>query len=172
MNILLSGPPFSGKTTIGTELANELGWELINTDTILENKYQMSCPEQFKTFGEVQFRKNEWTMLKELQVRTLPSVISLGGGSLTYEPSAHLAKKLGLIVCLEGAFDVLYDRLRKSGRTPAYLDPNDLEGSYKKLIEMRNQHYRQYGDFFVDVTNKTPQELAKVIINEFKRRYG
>ena len=100
MNIILSGPPFSGKTTIGTALAQKLNWPLINTDNLLEEKFGISCPEQFKLSGNQKFRDNELELLKKLEMNPQNRVISLGGGTLTSEHNALIIKRLGFFICL------------------------------------------------------------------------
>lgn len=172
MNIILSGAPFSGKTTIGMELAQILRWPLINTDTLLEKKFGLSCPDQYKQFGNQKFRENENAILKEIINTPGKKVISLGGGALTDESNARIVKSLGLLVCLKCSFEELFQRLKMSGRTPAYLDPDNLEESYKKLLRDRESHYLQYADFLLDVTATSPLESALKIIQEYKDRYG
>lgn len=170
MNILLSGPPFSGKTTIGDELARQLGWPLVNTDTLLEEKYGMGCPEQYKQFGNEGFRKNEYLLLNDLSRDNEKKVYSLGGGTLTYEPNARIIKSLGFLVVLQCSFDILYSRVLNSGRTPSYLDANNKEESFKKLLEDRKKDYDLYSDFTIDVSNLTPSEAAELVVKEYLRR--
>lgn len=165
MNIILSGPPFSGKTTIGTLLAEKTGWKLVNTDTYLEEKYNLSCSEQFKRFGNKKFRENECDLLKELAHEKESRIFSLGGGALTYSPSVIVLKELGKITYLKCSFDELFARLTKSGRIPAYIDPENKEASFRALIEKRELFYKQAADFVLDVTKMTPEEAVMPILN-------
>ncbi len=168
MNILLSGPPFAGKTTIGTELAHLLDWQLINTDSLLEEKYGISCSEQFKLFGNQKFREHEFEVLQKFQKNSQKQVISLGGGTLTHEPNALIIKSLGPLFFLQCSFEELYSRLLKTGRKPAYLDPDNLEGSFREFLKGREPHYFKYADFIVDVSQPTPLESALKIIQLYE----
>lgn len=46
-NVVLIGMPGSGKTTIGTRLAAQLGRTFLDADTVLEQKAGMNIPEIF-----------------------------------------------------------------------------------------------------------------------------
>ena len=46
-NVVLIGMPGSGKTTIGTRLAAQLGRTFPDADTVLEQKAGMNIPEIF-----------------------------------------------------------------------------------------------------------------------------
>lgn len=64
-NIVLVGMPASGKTTIGTLLAEKLdGYSLYDTDSIIEKTQGMTINEIFEKFSEDYFRKLEYVQLK------------------------------------------------------------------------------------------------------------
>lgn len=173
MNILLSGAPFSGKTTVGSALAKLLKLPFVNTDTLIEQQMGMSCTAYYKQSGERAFRELEHSILHEMLSTDGVKVISLGGGILTCPKNALLAKKLGTNVYLNCSVEELYRRLIASGRKPAYLDADDLRGSFAVLMAEREPSYRQHADFVVDVTSATPEEACKhislAIFHQFKQ---
>ena len=64
-NIVLVGMPASGKTTIGTLLAEKLdGYSLYDTDSIIEKTQGMTINEIFEKFSEDYFRKHEYDTIK------------------------------------------------------------------------------------------------------------
>ena len=64
-NIVLVGMPASGKTTIGTLLAEKLnGYSLYDTDSIIEKTQGMTINEIFEKFSEDYFRKLEYDTIK------------------------------------------------------------------------------------------------------------
>ena len=56
-NVILIGMPGSGKTTIGTRLAAQLGRTFLDADTVLEQKAGIPIPEIFRLEGEEGFRQ-------------------------------------------------------------------------------------------------------------------
>jgi shikimate kinase len=166
MNILLSGPPFSGKTTIGELLAKQLHWEFINTDHLLENKHGTSCSELHRRYGEEGFRKLEKKELELLLQNEGNHVISLGGGALENDDNSLIIKKLGKIIYLNCSFEELYRRLKSSGRTPAYLDPSAPEQSFRTLVKKREANYAALADFILDVTSLTPKQAVDTILRQ------
>jgi shikimate kinase len=84
MKIILMGYMGSGKSTIGLQLANILGFTFVDLDAYIEAKESSSIPELFKSKGEIYFRKKESSYLKELLNTNESSVIALGGGTPCY----------------------------------------------------------------------------------------
>lgn len=77
-NIVLVGMPASGKTTIGTLLAEKLnGYSIYDTDSIIEKTQGMTINEIFEKFSEDYFRKLEYDTIK--MVCTVKNrIISIG----------------------------------------------------------------------------------------------
>ena len=53
--IFLEGYMGSGKTTNGRELSKKLGFEFIDTDIYIENRFHKTINEIFATMGEEKF---------------------------------------------------------------------------------------------------------------------
>ncbi len=123
----------------------------------------MSCSIQYKRFGNEVFRLREYSLIQELIHSTKNTIISIGGGTLTYEPNALALKNLGKIIYLECDFNELYNRLHLSGRHPTYLDPNNEKESFLALVESRKKTYEKYADVTIDVTHLSPDETARNI---------
>ena len=54
--LVLVGPPASGKTTVGTAVAELLGVEFRDTDADIEDVAGTSVPDLFVQYGEPHFR--------------------------------------------------------------------------------------------------------------------
>jgi len=161
MNVILCGPPFSGKSTVGKAIAETWQRPFFDTDDLLEQKVGMVISEFYQCVGEEEFRIWERKVLAELLDQT-QSVIACGGGII--DPTV---KQLGSITYLMVPAEVLWERLLHSGRQPAYLDPKNLEGSFFSHIENRINHYQILADF----TIQADQPVCD-IIEEIGARYG
>ena len=78
-SIALIGFMGTGKTAVGQALAERLGKEFIETDTLIEVKAGRSIPEIFRRHGETAFRELEIEAIKEIAGRD-NAVIACGGG--------------------------------------------------------------------------------------------
>jgi shikimate kinase len=78
--IILIGFMGSGKTSVGRVLASQLGWELVDTDALVESRAGAMVADIFREKGEPAFRKLEAEVLDSLRGgRNL--VIATGGGA-------------------------------------------------------------------------------------------
>lgn len=84
MKIILLGYMGSGKTFVGSELANVLEVDFIDLDVYIQEKEQLKISDIFFKKGEIYFRKIERKYLEELLENDKKCVISLGGGTPCY----------------------------------------------------------------------------------------
>ena len=54
----------AGKTTAARRLAQRLGWEVVDTDALFEEKYKISVNDFFNKYDEALYRKLESEVLK------------------------------------------------------------------------------------------------------------
>ena len=140
--ILLYGPPGSGKSTIGKMLSDRLGLPWIDLDHSLESRWGLSIPQLMAGGGEEGFRDLETSMLKEL-VRSGPAVISLGGGSLLRVENRSLAEEHGIVIYLAVELQTLVGRLQADSHARPLLE-GDLEEKLTSLLAARAAHYRSF----------------------------
>ena len=82
MNLSLIGFMGSGKSTIASRLADNLGFDFVDTDALIEKTASKSINEIFNDEGEGVFRKLESQVLEDLVGRE-GLVIATGGGIVT-----------------------------------------------------------------------------------------
>lgn len=68
-----------GKSTVGSALADRLGWDYVDTDTLIEKKFKMDIPSIFEMYGEAKFREAELKVLEDV-IQSENVMISTGGG--------------------------------------------------------------------------------------------
>lgn len=106
-NIIITGMPGSGKTTVGRELSKRLGMNFADTDLMIESKYG-KISEIFRTEGEAGFRKYERESV-EIVSRMRDTVISTGGGAVLDSRNINSFKETGVIVYLDRPLKMLLE---------------------------------------------------------------
>ena len=151
-NVVLIGMPGSGKTTIGTRLAAQLGRTFLDADTVLEQKAGMNIPEIFRLEGEDGFRQRETAVLAELGKRS-GLVIATGGGCVTRAENYPLLHQNGTIFCLTRDLS----RLPISGR------PVSQALGAEELYRRRKPLYEKFADAMID-NDRTVEDAVRQIL--------
>jgi shikimate dehydrogenase len=99
-NIVLTGMPGSGKTTVGKLLAEALGRPYLDTDALIEEKTGMTPGQIITTQGEAAFRDLETQVIREAAFQT-GSVIATGGGAVLRRENVELMQMNGKIFFLD-----------------------------------------------------------------------
>ena len=105
-NIILTGMPSSGKTTVGKLLAEKTGKTFVDTDEEIVNKIGMDIPSYFNQFGEKMFREVECEVIKEISAKN-NQIIATGGGAVLNPDNIRRLKQNGLVYFLDRSLDLL-----------------------------------------------------------------
>lgn len=160
-NIVLIGMPSSGKTTVGTLLAERLRRPLIDTDTETERRTGKTVPELFAEGGEKNFRKEERLTVSEC-ARGTGVIIATGGGAPMFpENRAALAGNGFVVLILRDT-----EKLDTTGR-PLSRDLDTLKAMYK----VRMPVYKAFADAEA-VNNDAPSACAEFILEKFYENFG
>ena len=126
----------AGKTTAARRLAQRLGWEVVDTDALFEEKYKISVNDFFNKYDEPLYRKLESEVLKSTE--SLENVVvSTGGGTACYFDNMEWMNQHGLTVFLRISQKAVIDRLLHAKRKRPL-----AEGKTEaELTEFVNQHY-------------------------------
>ena len=87
--IILIGPPGSGKSAVGQVLAKRLNFSFVDTDLQIVNNEGRSISDIFVDAGESHFRQLE-SKVVQAALAADQTVISLGGGAILDEVSQSL----------------------------------------------------------------------------------
>ena len=99
-NIVLTGMPGSGKTTVGKLLAAELNRPFWDTDVLITEKTGKTPAEIIRTLGEDAFREIETEVIRELSSQN-GGVIATGGGAVLRMQNVELLRSNGKIFFLD-----------------------------------------------------------------------
>lgn len=156
-NIVLTGMPGSGKSTVGRVLARQLDRELVDTDTEIIRVAKKPIPEIFAQRGERGFRYLESQVIQEVSRRT-GLVIATGGGAILREENVRRLRQNGRIYFLDRpAEDILPTDDRPLAR--------DMEAVRQRYAE-RYPRYTSTADAAVPVRGSA-EDVAAAIREEF-----
>ena len=152
--IVLIGPMAAGKTYIGTHLARFYGYEFLDADQLIVERYG-EVSEIFEIFGEAHFRELERKTIEE--VLTSPvyrnTVFSLGGGAPMTDSVAELLKDECVVYILVDA-ETVTPRIT-GNKTRPLLPPNPVE-RWTDIFERRRSRYEELAHFTLDARGGRP----------------
>ncbi len=124
MIIALVGLPGAGKTRIGRELAERLGYAFLDTDQMLHERLGLPAAELYERLGEAAFRDEETRSLREA-LSGGDRVVSTGGGTVLRPDNRRLLREVR-VLGLTARDPQLLARLR-GGRGRPVLAPNPAD---------------------------------------------
>ncbi len=131
-NIVLTGMPSSGKSTIGKKLANKLGMQFIDTDKEIEISEGKTISEIFAAVGESGFRDIEARIITAVSAKQ-NCVISTGGGAILREQNITALKGNGTIYFIDRPLEKLVTT-----------DDRPLSSNRDDLVKRYNERYDIY----------------------------
>ena len=155
-SIYLVGMMGAGKTTVGRELANQLGYRFLDTDTSIEAIAKTTIPDIFAQQGETAFRDLESQVLQELS--QYPRMVIATGGGIVVRQTNWRDLRNGIVVWLDVPAAILVDRLKADETPRPLLQTDDPVATLNDLLEQRRSRYA-LADVCVRCDTQTPQEL-------------
>ncbi len=159
-NIILTGMPGAGKSTVGVVLAKKLGYAFVDSDLAIQKRESRLLHEIIKQDGFDVFEKIENEVNATLEVKD--SVIATGG-SVIYgiEAMRHLAS-IGTIVYLKLEYKELEWRLGDLDERGVVIRPGQ---TLLDLYEERTPLYEKYADITIDCMHKSIRQVVMEIAN-------
>ena len=155
-NIVLIGMPASGKSTVGSLLAERLSRKFIDTDELIVERAGMEIPEIFSKHGEGYFRDLESEVISDVSKDT-SLIIATGGGAILREENVRRLKKNGRLVFIDRPLDKLVPT-----------DSRPLSSDRESITKRYNERYGIYSsvcDVHIDA-DTTAEEVAERIIKQ------
>jgi shikimate kinase len=165
-NVALVGFMGVGKSTVGNLLADILGFELIDTDKVIEQKEGKRISELFALHGEPYFRACEAALVAELATAK-QKIISTGGGMITNPANLESLRCHSLIACLWASPETIFERVKNQTHRPLLQAPDPL-AKIRELMTLRTPVYREAADIMVGVDYRHAPEVARHIAKSFQ----
>ena len=158
-HVFLVGFMGAGKSTVGPLLADELGLPFVDLDDVITARDGRAVAEIFEADGEETFRALESSALDALESEPR-SVVACGGGIVTIPENRDRLHELGTVIYLSTTAAETLARVRDRSSRPL-LSGDDPEEAASRLLEAREELYREAADVEIDTVGRTPAEIAR-----------
>jgi shikimate kinase len=166
-NIYLIGLPGSGKSTLGRQIAAELGYTFVDTDDLLIAQEGKSIENIFAESGEDYFRMLERDLLHIFEAKE-KLLISTGGGTPCFFDNLDRMNKDGLTVFIDVPPAVIHKRLisQRHQNRPMLAGKTDeevltfIEQKYRERIP-----YYSKAELIVEGANLLPIDVLEKILD-------
>ena len=158
-NIILVGLMGAGKSTIGRNLARQLGKEFYDSDRVIEQRTGVDIATIFEIEGEQGFRDREEQVISDL-CRMDNIVLATGGGSILREVNRNNMKKYGHVIYLCTTAEMLYSRIRYDKSRPLMQTKSPLD-TLKKLLKDREPFYMEVADTVITTGKQKATSIVK-----------
>ena len=158
-NVVLTGMPGSGKSTVGRLLSIE-GYEFVDTDAEIEKRCGCSIRELISQRGETFFRDLESEVIREVSAHS-GRIISTGGGAILRPENVRCLKRNGCLFFLDASLS----RLGETADRPLSNTREKLERLYNDRLPI----YNATADLRVPDMETPEAEAAYIIAKRTER---
>ena len=154
-NIIMTGMPAAGKSTLGVLLAKFMGYSFVDVDLVIQEKTGKLLKEIIAERGDEGFLKLEEEINAGLQVEK--TIISPGGSVIYGEKAMKHFKEIGTVVYLKLSYEDLEIRLGNLQERGVVLkDGMTLRDLYNERVP----YYERYADVVIDETGKNFEQVV------------
>ena len=168
-NIALVGFSGAGKTTVGRVLAAALGYDFMDTDTLVERRSGLKIAGIFQKRGESGFRELERTVVHDTIPEARRTVFSIGGGGLGRADNRSVIERHCLVVWIWASLRTSLGRVGPGTRP---LLEGRGEARAEDLFSARLPVYARSADIAVVGERKPVGRIAGRIRNEIDQAFA
>lgn len=154
----------AGKSTIGRQLADQLGMDFRDVDHEIEARAGVDIPWIFDREGEAGFRVRESAVLADLATEDRV-VIATGGGAVLADDNRRVMSNTGTVIYLSSTLNELLRRTAKDRKRPL-LQTDSPRTVLKNIMEERGPLYESVADIAIQTDGRGP----RWVVNELARR--
>ncbi len=166
--ITLIGYRGCGKTVIGRQLAEQLGWSFIDTDEVVEENAGRTIREIFQTDGEMAFRKMEAGVLDDA-LTGRRRVVGVGGGAVLARRNRKAMRAAGECVWLTAPPGELQRRIetdpRSDSRRPNLTNHPGLP-EVEAVLQARMPVYEATADHVISTVDRSVEQVVEAVLEK------
>lgn len=168
LNVILIGMPGSGKSTVGVLLAKALLMDFVDTDLLLQKRYNKTLIKLIESLGIEGFKRIENETLKSLKFEN--TVVATGGSAVYGDEAMKNLKTDGVVVYLKLTPEEIKNRIKNITTRGIVMNPGC---TINELYLERASLYEKYADVIVECNGKTVEETVEAVVSaldDFKEK--
>ncbi|MBQ7776578.1 MAG: shikimate kinase [Lachnospiraceae bacterium] len=162
-NIILIGMPGAGKSTVGVVLAKRLGYRFIDSDLVIQDKYEKLLHELITEHGIEGFWKIENDVNASLD--THRAIIATGGSAVYGQEAMEHLGSIGTVVYLKLTYEEIEHRLGDlNARGVTLREGQTLVDLFAERVPL----YEKYAHITIDCDDKLLRDIVQEIAEQVK----
>lgn len=166
-NVALIGFMGAGKTAVGRVLAQKLGKQFVELDSLIEQRAGKQIAKIFERDGEIAFRQLEMGLTREV-AKGKNLVIACGGGIVLNKINIDRLKDEAVIVYLRASPAAIQKRTSADRSKRPLLKNSDQAATIGELLRFRKPFYERAADITIASSKLDISSVAAKIIARLK----
>lgn len=166
MSFSLVGMPGCGKSTVGRQLARQLGLAFVDSDQVIEARVGMPIRDYFEAHGEERFRDHEQAVIDQLAGQP-QQVLATGGGAVLRPSNRDALHARSHVLYLRSSAEELFRRLRHDTQRPL-LQVDDPLQRLRELYRVRDPLYRSTAHFVIESIRPSVPALLSMVLMQLE----
>lgn len=163
MNIVLIGYRGTGKSSVGTVLAERLGRRLISTDAEVVRRAGRPIPEIVRQSGWESFRDLESDVCRDLAGRD-DLIIDTGGGAILRPQNVARLKTHGTLFWLTADVATIVTRIGGDSQRPSLTGTKSFTEEVEEVLRVRTPIYEAAADHVIGTDGRSLTDIAEAIL--------
>ena len=157
-SISLIGMAGAGKSSIGKKLAKHLKFNFVDSDSLIEAKYDTSLQDILSKNGNKKFKEIEEDALLSVEFKQI--VLATGGSAVFCDNAMEYIKENSMVIYLEVPYEEITARISNfSERGLIKRSDQTIQEAYKE----REGLYQHFADHIVQNNEKIESCLNKIL---------
>ena len=158
MNIIsVIGMAGCGKSTVGSAISEKFNLSYIDTDHLIEKKFQMTLEDIKKRFGYKFVRSSEEEVI--ISINSSTQIISTGGSAVYSSLSMKHLKSFSKIIYIDTPLATIVERI-DIGQERGLAVPDGL--SISDIYSERKPLYEEFSEHIVDGSKSVDEIIADI----------